>query len=112
MSTAVDVGTLLAIHLDGDEVAAELLADGRLLERLVRHHVTPVARRIADREKDRLVFAARPFERLLAPRIPVHGILCVLAEVRARFPGKAIHPAIICRASNAGIHSPWRHDPA
>ena len=51
----VEVRPLFAIHLDVDE---RLVHDRRnlgVLERLVRHHVAPVARRIADRQQDRLV---------------------------------------------------------
>ena len=53
---AIDVGTLFAIDLDRDEVLVEHRRHRVVLERLVRHHVAPVARRIADGEEDRLVF--------------------------------------------------------
>src|SRR5690606_29314452 len=39
----------------------------------------------------RLVLAAGPGERLLAPRPPVHGVLLVLEEIGAGFIGKAVH---------------------
>src|SRR5207249_3243647 len=53
------------------------------LEALPLHHVAPVARRIADREEDRLALLAGPRERLLAPRKPVHRVVRVLEEVGA-----------------------------
>ena len=71
---AIHVGALLAVHLDGDEARVEHLRDGRVLERLVLHHVAPVAGRVADGQEDRLVLAARGGKRLLAPRVPVHGV--------------------------------------
>ena len=55
----VDVGPLLAVDLHVHEEPVHDLGDGRVLERLVRHHVTPVARRVADREEDRLAVRAR-----------------------------------------------------
>ena len=63
----VEVGPLLAVDLDVDEQAVHHRGDRRVLEALVRHDVAPVARRVADREQDRLVLAARPRR---APRRP------------------------------------------
>src|SRR6266545_4531252 len=68
----------------------EHIRDGPALEALVLHHVAPVARRIADRQEDRLVLAARPLERFRAPRIPVNGIVSVLEEIRAVLGGESI----------------------
>ncbi len=79
---AIDVGPLLAIDLDRDEVLVQHRRDVGVLERLVLHHVAPVAGRVADREKDRLVLGARPRERLVAPRIPVDRIVRVLEQIR------------------------------
>ncbi len=83
----VDVGTLLAIHLHVHEEVVHHLRDGGVLERLVRHHVAPVAGGIAHREEDGLAGALRLRERFLAPGIPVDGIVRVLAQIGARFLG-------------------------
>ena len=92
----VEVGPLLAVDLDVDEEAVHHLRDLGILERLVRHHVAPVAGRVADREQDRLVLGARARERLLAPRVPVDRVVGVLLEVGAGFLREAVrHPAII-----------------
>ena len=53
-----------------------------VLERLALHHVAPVAGRVADREQDRPILLARAREGLLAPRVPVDGVVLVLEEVR------------------------------
>ncbi len=63
----VEIGTLFAVDFDIDEEFVHHRGDRRVLERLVRHHVTPVARRIADRQQYRLVLLARGGERLCRP---------------------------------------------
>ena len=87
----VDVGPLLTVDLHAHEPVVHHRGDVGVLERLVRHHVTPVARRVADREQHRLVLGAGTGERLVAPRVPVDGIVGVLAEVRAGLGGQAVH---------------------
>src|SRR5262249_9958857 len=85
----VDVGPLLAIDLDGDVVLVQIRRDLLVLERLLRHHVAPVAGRVADAEQDRPLLVPRPGEGLVAPRIPVDGVVGVLAEGRAGAAGAA-----------------------
>ena len=91
----VDVGPLLAIDLDVHEVLVHERRRLGVLERLVLHHVAPVAGRVADREQDRLVLRPRPRERLLAPRVPVDRVVGVLEQVRAGLAGEAVHEASI-----------------
>src|SRR5579884_3714931 len=80
----VDVGALLAVDLHVHEELVHQARDGRVLEALPLHHVTPVAGRVADREEDRLARRARRSERLLPPRVPVDRVVGVLEKVRAR----------------------------
>ena len=77
----VDVGALLAVDLDADEVLVHVGGGLRVLEGLALHHVAPVAGRVADREQDRAVLLASPGQRLGAPRVPVHRVLPVLEQV-------------------------------
>ncbi len=86
----VEVRPLLAVHLHVDEEAIHHLGHRRILERFVRHDVTPVAGGVSDREQDRLVLLARPGERFLAPGVPINRIVRVLLEIGTRFPGKTI----------------------
>ena len=65
--------------------------DRVVLERLVLHHVAPVARRVADREKDRLVLGAGLRERFVAPRKPVDRIVRVLQQIRAALARETVH---------------------
>ncbi len=96
---AIDVGPLFAIDLDRNEITIQHVGDLLALERFVRHDVTPVARRVADRQKDRAVQFARLVERLLPPRVPVNGVLGVLQEIRAALGSETIR------------HSPGLHVP-
>ena len=85
MSGRSSRSTLMAMKL-----LVEHARDGFVLEALVLHHVAPVAGRVADGEKDRLVLALRRGERLLAPRVPVHRIVRMLLQVRARGEDEAV----------------------
>ena len=87
----VDVGPLLAIDLDVDEVLVHQSRRGRALERLVRHHVAPVAGAVADREEDGPLLSPGALEGLGPPRVPVDGIPGVLEEVRAGLGREAVH---------------------
>jgi hypothetical protein len=58
-----------------------------------------VAGRIADGEKDRLVFRPGTIQRLSAPGIPIHGIVGVLKEIRALFLEEAVRHVYSCDGS-------------
>ncbi len=86
----VDVGALLAVDFDVDEELVHHLRGGRVLEALVRHHVAPMAGGVADRQQDRLVTALGLRQRLGSPRPPVHRVVLVLQEIRARLASEAV----------------------
>ena len=98
----VEVGPLLAIDLDVDVQVVHHLRDGGVLERLVRHHVAPVAGRIADRQQDRLVLALRLRERGRIPRLPVDRVVGVLAQVGTGGVGQPV------RHRSGGRATRWR----
>ena len=87
---AVHVGPFFAIDLHRHELAVEDGCHVEVLERLVRHHVAPVARGVADREKNRLVLQARACEGLVSPGIPVHRVLGVLQQIGALLACQAV----------------------
>ena len=87
----IDVRPLLTVDLDVDEQLVHERSGVRILERLVRHHVAPVARAVTDRDEERLLLGAGELERLVSPRMPVHGVLGMLQEVGAGLAGQAIH---------------------
>ncbi len=80
----VDVGALLAVDLDVDEVLVHVRRGRLVLERLVGHHVAPVARGVAHAQQDRAVGFRRLRERLGGPLPPVHRVVGMLQEVGAR----------------------------
>ena len=85
----IDVGPLLPVHLDRDHVLVEQRRRGRVLERLVRHHVAPVAGGVADGQHDGQVAPGGFGEGRLAPGPPVHWVVRVLQQVRA---GRILEP--------------------
>src|SRR5207248_1643071 len=66
------------------------LRDPLVLERLALHDVAPVAGRIADREENWPVVLVRERQGLLAPRVPVDGVVLVLEEVRRALARKPV----------------------
>ena len=56
-----------------------------------RRRAESIAQLLKDeRQKNRLLLAPRFFNRVLAPRIPVHRIILVLQQIWTRFVGKTI----------------------
>ena len=77
----IKIGALFAINLDAHKVAVQNFGGGRVLKALVLHHMTPVAGRIADAQKNRLVLRLRARQRFRAPRKPIHWIAAVLLQI-------------------------------
>ena len=86
----VEIGALLAVHLDRHEVLIQEGGGRRVLEGLALHHVAPVAGRVPDREEDRPVQGARALQRLRSPGVPVDRVVGVLQQVRARLAGEPV----------------------
>ena len=86
----IHVRALFAVHLNADERLVHHGGDLGILERLALHNVAPVAGGVADAEKDGQVSLAGGLKRLLAPGIPVNGVVFVLEQVKACFFGQAV----------------------
>ena len=80
----VDVGPLLAVDLDADEVLVHQRRRRVVLERLVGHDVAPVAGGVPDAQQHRHPPSPGLLERLRPPLPPVDGIVRVLEQVRRR----------------------------
>src|ERR1051326_5141705 len=78
----VHIRPLFAIDFDADEIFIEERRDLFVFERLAFHHMAPMAGRISDAEKDRLILFPRLGESLLTPRIPIHRVMLMLQQVR------------------------------
>jgi len=78
----VDVGPLVAIHFNGDEVFSDDFGDFGVLVTFAVDDVAPVTPDGPDVEEDRLVLGFRPFECRLAPFVPVDGLVRGRAQVR------------------------------
>src|SRR5262249_23027392 len=59
----IEIRTLFAIDFDANEELVHARGDRLVLERLALHHVAPVARRVTNRQKDRLVLGLGSPER-------------------------------------------------
>ena len=86
----VDVRALLAVHLDAHVVLVEVRRGRLVLERLVGHHVAPVAGGVPDGEQNWCITALRLGERFGSPLPPIHRILRVLEQIGARCRGETI----------------------
>jgi hypothetical protein len=86
----VDVRPLLAVDFDVDEQLVHETSGFAVLERLVRHHVAPVAGGVADGEQDRAVAPFGLRQRVGAPRAPMHRVPGVLQKVGRGFLPKEI----------------------
>src|SRR5215213_3075340 len=80
----IHIGPFLAINLDRNKVIIDHGRGLGVLEGLVCHHVTPVTRGVPDRKKDRHLPLGCGGKSLIRPRPPVHRVVGVLEQVRAR----------------------------
>ena len=87
----VDVRALLTVDLDRHEAAVEQGGDLVVLERLVRHDVAPVARRVAHGQEHGPVLGTGARERIVTPFEPVDRVVGVLAQVWAGRRAEAVH---------------------
>src|SRR6266511_1102419 len=101
----VDVRALLAVHLDADEPLVHQRRGLLILERLVRHHVAPVAGGVPHGQQHRHVAPPRLLERPGGPRPPVDRVVGVLEQVGRGGVGQPVrHTYILARSGD-------RYDP-
>ena len=100
----VDVGAFLPVDLDVDEQVVHDRRHLGVLEALVRHDVAPVAGGVADRQQDGPVQLLGPAHGVLAPGVPVDGVVPVLAQVGAGLVGQVVH---VGQPTGAADREPW-----
>ena len=86
----IHIRTLFAVHFHTDEVLIHQLGNIVTLKTLMRHHMTPVAGRIADRNQQWLTRGFGSGEGLFAPWIPIHWVVGMLFEIKAILLGESI----------------------
>ena len=86
----VHVGPLFPVNFDAHEMRIHHCCHRRVFKRLPLHHVAPMASCVPDAHQNGLLLGLGPAQRFRAPRVPVHGIVRVLLQVRAGFPGEAV----------------------
>ncbi len=95
----VDIGALLAVDLDIDEMLVHELSNLGILETLMGHYMAPVTSGITDRQKHRLVLCTGTGEGIVAPRLPMNRVVSMLEKVWAGFvPEKIL------------VHRPFWHE--
>ena len=87
---AVDVWTLVAIHLHRNEVLIHNRRNFRIVVRLPIHHMAPVAPHRTNIEQHRLVLPPSGGERFLAPLMPSNRLVHGRAQVGGRSLGQGI----------------------
>ncbi len=86
----IDVGPLLAVHLDGDVLCIQVSGDFLVLEGLLFHDMAPVAGRVANAQEHRPPQAPSSLKGLVPPSVPVHGIMRVLQQVWTGLEDQAV----------------------
>ncbi len=86
----VYVGPFLAVHLHIDEQGIHHFRHIWIFKGLMRHDMAPVAGGITDGKQNGPVELFRSIECIFAPRLPMHGILGMLAQIGARLFGEAV----------------------
>ena len=86
----VEVGALLPVDFDADEMRIQIRGDLFVFEHFVLHNVAPVTAAVADGDEDGTVLGFGAFKSLVAPGIPVDGIVFVLLKVGRIFEGESV----------------------
>ena len=84
---AVNIRTLISIHLHRDEVLIHDRGNSRIVIGLAVHHMAPVAPHRPNIEQHRLVLVLRQCERLLAPLMPLNRLVHGGPQVSGRGAG-------------------------
>ena len=74
----VQVGALLTVYLDVDEMLVHQESCRFVFKRLSLHDVAPVTSRVADAKENRFVLSLGSLQGLIAPSVPVYRVVRVL----------------------------------
>jgi len=91
----VQIGTFLPVNFYVHKQGIHLFRSNPILERLMGHHMAPVASGIADGEQNRLVLTTCQFQRALVPRMPSNRIMGMLQQIGACFFGQMVGRIVV-----------------
>src|SRR5262245_6540172 len=86
----VEVWALLTVDLDIHKMPIHDLGDGFGLEGFALHHMAPMAGGVANAEQNGFVLRLGLRQSFLTPGVPIHRIMGMLEEVRARLMNQAV----------------------
>src|SRR6267143_1014002 len=86
----VDVGPLLPVNLDRDELLVEDSGGRFVFEAFFILYMTPMTSGVPNAQKDGPILTFCLRERFFSPRIPLHRVPGVLQEVRTLFVDEAV----------------------
>ena len=86
----IEIRAHFSVDLDRNVVLVQIAGDLLVVERLLLHHVTPMARGVPDRQQHRTPERTGELECLVTPRKPVEGVVGVLSKVGARLEEQAV----------------------
>ena len=86
----VEIGAFFPVDLDIDEQLVHHGRDAVIFKTFMGHDMAPVARRIADRQQNRLVLGLGACQRIWPPGVPVHRVMGVLQQIGTGFAGEAV----------------------
>ena len=86
----VQIGALFAVELDADEIGVHQRRHFFVFKAFMRHHMTPMARCIANGQKHRHIAPPRLGKHRRLPGLPMHRIVFMLQQIRAGRLGQPI----------------------
>jgi hypothetical protein len=81
----VNIGSLLAVNFNADEIFVHNPGYFPVFERFMLHHMAPVAGRIANADEHHFIFGYGLLEGFRIPCMPVNRVVGVLQKIRTGF---------------------------
>ena len=107
--SSVDIGPLVSVELDADEILVEEADDLVVLEAFLRHHVTPVAPYGARAQEDGFIFLSCLLEGFVGPGIPVDLLMGRVLQVGRFFFRESVQSLFTLRGEDKITTETQRH---
>ena len=86
----INIWALFSVELYGHKMLIQVSCDLLIFERFTSHNMTPVARRVAHTEQNRLILFYRFSKGLFSPRVPIYRLISVKLQVRRGFVNEVV----------------------